>query len=77
MKAIAIVAGLIVAATAAAAASKWTAAGWYQVADDFVDAWIHAGPFGDKASCDATRPPNDKDADYYCVYLDSKPSWDD
>jgi hypothetical protein len=77
MKAIAIFAGLLIAATAASAASKWTAAGWYQIGDDFVDAWILAGPFGDEASCNATLPPDDDDGDYYCVYLDSKPTWDD
>ncbi|MEQ1866588.1 MAG: hypothetical protein ABL996_18275 [Micropepsaceae bacterium] len=62
---------------AAQAAPVWTAPGWYQVADTIVGPFVWAGPFEDKASCEAKLPPNEEDADYSCEYLAERPGWDD
>jgi hypothetical protein len=67
---------LVCAAAAATAAAKWNGAGWYQIEDVFDDGWIIAGPFSDKGSCDASLPADDEEAEFYCEYLASQPSWD-
>ncbi len=64
------------AAAANAADLHWNGAGWYGVADDYDWAWIISGPYQDKASCDASLPADNEDADYDCEYLSTKPGWD-
>lgn len=76
LRLIVVLLALVGASTAAFAASKWNGAGWYQIADAFESAEIIAGPFSDKDACNATLPANDQDFDYYCNYLDARPSWD-
>lgn len=67
---------LVVGASPAWAAPKWNGAGWYQISDDPDRIKILAGPFGDQDTCNATLPANDQDAEYYCSYLEARPSWD-
>ena len=67
----------LIAVAAARAAPVWTVPGWYQVADTIVGPFVWAGPYADKANCEAVLPPNEEDADYMCEYLNERPSWDD
>lgn len=60
---------LAVCAAAALAAPKWNGAGWYQIEDMAIDAWIYLGPYASEDACKATLPANDDEAEYYCQYL--------
>lgn len=77
MRKLLITALAVLAATTAHAAPVWTQAGWYQVADTIVGPFVWAGPYADQATCEASLPPNEEDADYMCEYLAERPSWDD
>ena len=69
---------LLAAGIAAAHAAEvhWNGAGWYGIADAVDFGWIEAGPYQDKASCEASLPADDADVEYYCEYLAAKPAWD-
>lgn len=77
MRTVMIAAASLAIAATAIAAPGWTTPGWYQTADTIVGPFVWAGPFADEASCNATLPPNEEDADYKCEYLTERPSWDD
>jgi hypothetical protein len=67
---------LTLGASNAFAASRWNGAGWYQVSDDPDRIQIIAGPFSDEGTCKATLPADNADFEYYCNYLEARPSWD-
>ena len=74
LAAFAVVAGL---AAVAHAAPKWTGAGWYVFADTDVGYILEKGPYASKDACTADMPKDDEDAIYDCMYLATRPTWDD
>jgi hypothetical protein len=67
---------LIAASPVRAATGHWTVAGWYEVADTIVGAFVWTGPYASEDDCKAHLTPNEEDADYSCSYLSERPSWD-
>jgi hypothetical protein len=72
----AVLIALGVMAGAAYAKTAWNGAGWYVVADTIVGPFVWTGPYTDQSVCEASRPPNEEDADYACEYLSESPTWD-
>jgi hypothetical protein len=88
-----IIAIIILAAPAAMAGHPWSGAGWYHVvevsaAGRRILKTLTGGPFADESSCLANLPRDytspgddagdpDEFNDYSCLFLSSRPDWDD
>ncbi len=73
-----IFAGLALAGAASSpvrADGSWTGPGWYlEESESGFDETLLSGPYADEAGCNAVRPADNEDYNYYCEYEGTDPT---